>query len=129
MNLFDCADLPKTAENNSTVTVLAVVLSCIVVFLTVIVAIVIVICFVFKKKSKRKMLDLQEHVYDSVSMPALSTHTFVSKSTNLADYDDVKKSSDSKFELSDNIAYGSYKPLSAAETTPNTDLESTAADL
>ena len=65
---------------------------------------------------------MQEHMYDSVSVPAPSTHTSVSKSKKLADFDDVKKlSSDSKFELVDNVAYGSSKPLSAAETTPNTD--------
>ena len=122
MNLLDRADLPKLAENNITVTVLVVdLVVCILVFLTVIAAIVIVICFVFKKKSKRKILDLQEHVYDSVSVPAPSKHTLVSKSTKLAEFDDVKNSSDSKFELSDNVAYGSSKPLSAAETTPNTD--------
>ena len=122
--LLFCADLLKSAENNITITVLVVVLVCILVFLTVIVAIVIVICIVFKKKSK---LDLQEHVYDSVSLPALSTHTLVSKSTKVDDYDKVKKPSDSpqKFELIDNIAYNSYKTLSAVKPTPNT--ESTAA--
>ena len=105
---------------------LIVVLVCILIFLTVIAAIVIVICFVFKKKSKRK---IQEHVYDSVSSPP-SVFTSLSKSTKLADCesDDAKqKFSDPKVELTDNIAYGSFKPLSTSETTPNA--ESTTADL
>ena len=105
---------------------LLVVLVCILVFLTVIEAIVIaIICFVFK----RKLLALQEHIYDSVSAPAPSTRTgtLVSKSTKLTNYDVVKKPSGSKFVLSDNVAYSSYKPLSAVETIPNA--ESTAADL
>ena len=101
---------------------LVVVLVCILVFLTVVVvSVVIVMCFILKK-NKRKALDLQEHVYDSVSVPAQSAQASVSKSVKLTDDDEVKEPSvPQKFELSDTVAYGSYKPLSAAETTPNTD--------
>ena len=87
----------------------------------IVVSVVIVMCFILKK-NKRKAVDLQEHVYDSVSVPAPSTQAIVSKSVKLTDDDEVKEPSvPQKFELSDNVAYGSYKPLSAAETTPNTD--------
>jgi hypothetical protein len=104
-----------------TTTVLVVVLVSILVFFAVIVAIiVIVMCFVLMKY-KQKVLDLQEHVYDSVSVPAPSTRALVSKSTKLTDDEDIKEPSVSqKFELTDNLAYGSYKPLSAAGTAPNT---------
>jgi ABC-type multidrug transport system fused ATPase/permease subunit len=106
-----------------TTTVLVVVLVSILVFFAVIVAIiVIVMCFVLMKY-KQKVLDLQEHVYDSVSVPAdASTQALVSKSTKLTDDDEAKEPSISqkKFELTDNVAYGSHKPLSAAETAPNT---------
>ena len=102
---------------------LVVVLVCSLVLLTVIVvSVVIVMCFILKK-NKRKALDLQEHIYDSVSVPAPSTQAIVSKSVKLTDDDEVKETSaPQKFELTDNVAYGFYKPLSAAETTtPNTD--------
>ena len=104
--LFFDVDLPKSAENTSTVTVLVVVLICILVFLTVIAAIVIVICFVFKKKSKRKILDLQEHVYDSVSPPPSVYTTSLSKSTkfvNCESDDSKQKTSDPKVELTENV--------------------------
>ena len=98
-----------------------VVVLCILVFLTLIaVIVVIVMCFILKK-NKRKALDLQEHVYDSVSIPAPSTQTLVSKSVKLTVDDEVKEPSvPQKFELTDNVAYGSYKPLPAAETTTST---------
>ena len=114
--------------NNSLVTVLAVVLVCILVFLTSIMATVVVICLIFKKKCKRKR-KLPEHVYDSVTPPPISTHHSLSEATNL-DYDEVKITSDStttQFELTDNVAYNSFKPPSTAETNPNTG--STVADL
>jgi hypothetical protein len=117
------ADLPRSAENSNNITVLVAVLVCILVFLALIVVIiVIVLCFLFKR-NKRKVLDLQEHVYDSVSVPAPSTRALDSKSTKLTHDDEVEEPSISqKFELTDNEAYASYKPLSpGAEATPNTD--------
>ena len=115
-------------ENNSLVTVLAVVLVCILVFLALIMAVVVVICLIFKKKGKRKR-KLPEHVYDSVSPPP-NTHPSLSEATSL-DYDEVKTTSDStatQFELTDNVAYNSFKPPpAAAETNPSTG--STVADL
>ena len=160
MIIILCADLPKSAENNTNITVLVVVIVSILVLLIVIAAIVIVICLIFKK-NKRKILDLQEHVSDSVSLPP-STRTSLSKSTKLVgcESDDAKqKTSDPnceltltdnvaygsykpkfeltdnvaygsyepKFELTSNVAYGSYKPLSTTETTVN--MKSTTADL
>lgn len=115
-------------ENNSLVTMLAVVLVCILVFLTLITAIVVVIYLIFKKKGKRKR-KLPEHVYDSVTPPPISTHSSLSGATNL-DYDEVKTTSDStatQFELTDNVAYNSFKPPAAAENSPNTG--STVANL
>ena len=129
LSFFD-VDLPKSAENTNIVTVLIVVVVCILVFLTVIAAIVIVICFVLKKKSKRKILDLQERAYESVSPPPSVYTTSLSKSTKFIDCesDDTKqKTFDSKVELTDNVAYGSFKPLSTADATPNS--VSTTADL
>ena len=115
MIIIRCADLPKSVENNTniTCTVLVVVFVSILVLLIVIAAIVIVICLIFKK-NKRKILDLQEHVFDSVSLPQ-STRTSLSKSTKLVscESDDAKqKTSDPNCELTmtDNVAYGSYKP-------------------
>ena len=120
--LLHHADLPiaRLSENSNNITVLVVVLICILVLLIVIVvSVVIVMCFILKEI---KTLDLQEHVYDSVSVPAPSTQALISKSVKLTDDNEVKEPSvPQKFELSDNVAYGSYKPLSAAETTPNTD--------
>ncbi len=120
------ADLPRSAENSNNITVLVVVLVCILVFLVLIVVIIVIVMFfIFKRNlNKRKALDLQEHVYDSVSVPAPSARVLVTK---LTDDDEVKEPSVSqKFELTDNEAYASYKPeckpLSpGAETTPNTD--------
>ena len=83
-----------------------------------------------KKKSKRKILDLQECTYDSVSPPPSVYTTSLSKSTKFADCesDDTKqKTSDFKVELTENVAYGSFKPLSTADATPNS--ASTTADL
>ena len=91
---------------------LVVVLVCSLVLLTVIVvSVVIVMCFILKK-NKRKALDLQEHIYDSVSVPAPSTPAIVSKLVKLTDNDDEAKepSVPQKFELTDNVAYGFYKP-------------------
>ena len=113
------ADRPRSAETNNNITVLAVALVCILLLLAVIAAIVIVICFVVRKKNKRKMLDLQEHVYDSVSVPAQSAHFLDSKTTKIVDDDEVKKSGSQKFELTDNVAYDSCKPLPA--DAPNAD--------
>ena len=75
--LLHHADLPiaRSSENSNNITVLVVVLICILVLLIVIVvSVVIVMCFILKK-NKRKTLDLQEHVYDSVSVPAPSSYT------------------------------------------------------
>ena len=77
---------------------------------------------IHKKKSKRN-----KYVYDSVSVLAPSTHTLVSKSTKLTN-DDVKKPLGSKFELTDNVAYGS-KSHHQQLRLPLPQTEITAADL
>ena len=104
-------------ETNSLITGLAVVLVCILVFLTLIMATVVVICLIFKKGKRNNRLP--EHVYDSVSLPP-STHSSLSEARNL-DYEEVEMTSHStttQFDLTDNVAYNSFKPPAAA--APNT---------
>ena len=104
-------------------------LACSLAFLSMIAAFTIVICFVFKKKSKRKILNLQEHVYESVLQPPSTLVTFSEPAKHESDlYDEVKVSSFStaaQFELTDNEAYHSSpsKPPPAAEVAPGTDPE------
>ena len=127
--LFFCVDLPKSAENNSIITVLAVVLVSTLAFFILILAVTIVACFVFKKKRKRKILNLQEHVYESVSLPPTTLVTFSEPGCDL--YDEVKTISGStptKLELIDNEAYNSSKPAAAAvENDPITESTESAA--
>ena len=94
---------------------LTVVLVSTLAFFTLIAAVTIVACFVFKKKRKRKILNLPEHVYESVSLPPTTLVTFSEPGCDL--YDEVKITSGStttKFELIDNEAYSSSKPAAAA---------------
>ena len=87
------------------------------------------ICLVIKKGKRKKQLP--EHVYDSVSPPSKSAHPSLSAATNL-DYDEVKITSDSsatKFELTKNAAYSSFKPTAAAADENASNTESTPVDL
>ncbi len=98
------------SDNNSTITVVVAVLVSILALLTVMAAftiIIVITCFV-KKKKERKILNLPNHVYESVLQPPSTLVTF-SKLSNLdADlYDKVKTTSCStatQFELTDNEA-------------------------
>ena len=122
--LFICVDLPKSAENNSIITVLAVVLVSTLALFTLITAVTIVTCFVFKKKRKRKILNLQEHVYESVSLPPTTLVTFSEPASGCDLHDEAKTTSGStatKFEMIDNEAYSSSKPPAVAENDPNTE--------
>ena len=108
---------------------LAAVLVCILVFSASITAIVMVICLIIKKGKRKKQLP--EHVYDSVSPPPKSAHPSLSEATNL-DYDEVKITSDSaatKFELTKNAAYTSFKPTAAPADENASNTESTPADV
>ena len=84
---------------------------------------------VFKKKNKRKILNLQEHVYESVLQPPSALVTFSEPAKLDSDlYDEVRVSSFStaaQFELTDNEAYHSSpsKPPPAAEVAPGMDPE------
>ena len=128
MVIFFCVDLPKSAENNSIITVLAVVLVSTLAFFTLIAAVTIVACFVFKKNRKRKILNLPEHIYESVSLPPTTLVTFSEPGCDL--YDEVKTTSGStatKFELIDNESYSSSKPPAAAENAPSAESTESAA--
>ena len=121
-----CVDLTKSEESNSTITLLAVVLVCTLAFLVLITAASIVAYFIYKKQSKRKILNIQEHVYESVSLPPTTLVTFSEPAKMECDlYDDVKTASDStatEFELMDNKAYSSSEPPPpAAEVAPDTE--------
>ena len=101
----------EPAENNGTITVLVVALVSILAFLIMAAALTVVTCFVFKKKSKRKTLDVQEkcHEYESVLPQPPNTPVTFSEPANLDSnlYDEVKTSSfNTAFELTDNKAYG-----------------------
>lgn len=118
-----CVDLTKSAEN-STTRVLVVVLACTLVFFTVTTAtMLVIICSVCKKKSKRKK-NLQEHVYESVSLPPTTCITLSEPAAVKIGEVTTSGSTNTKFELTDNEAYSSSKPLSTAETVPGTDPES-----
>ena len=125
-------DLTKSEESNSPITLLAVGLVCTLAFFVLITAASIVVCFVYKKKNKRKILDMQEHVYESVSLPPTTLVTFSEPAKMECDlYDDVKTASGStatEFELMDNEAYSSSMPPPATEVTPDMD-QSESADL
>ena len=100
-------------------------------FFSMIAAFILVIHFVFKKKNKRKILNLQEHVYESVLQPPSTLITFSEPAKLDSDlYDEVKTTSFStatQFELTDNEAYHSSpsKPRAPleAEVAPGTDPE------
>jgi hypothetical protein len=97
--------------------VLPVVLACILISIAAITTVIIILCLLFKKGKRKKQLP--EHTYDYVSPPP-SAHLSLSDATNL-DYDEIKATGDAQFELTKNAAYCSFKPPSAAETTPNTE--------
>jgi hypothetical protein len=85
----------------------------------VIAAFAVVMCFVFKKKKERKILNPQEHVYESVLQPPNTLITFSKPSEVDADlHDEVKTTSFStatQFELTDNEAYCNSPPKPSAE--------------
>ena len=118
-----CTDVTmESTDNNSTITVLVMVLVSILAFLIVAAALTVVTCFVFKKKNKRRTLDVQEHshIYESVlPQPPNSLVTFSEPAKLDSDlYDEVKKTScNTAFELTDNKAYdgGPSKPPPGAE--------------
>ena len=128
-NLLFCTDLP-TESSTIDITVLIVGLVSTLVFFTVLTVSTIVVCFVFKKK-RRKSLNLQEHVYESVLQPPRTLVTFSEPSKLDTDslYDKVKTTSCStatQFELTDNKAYcssSSKPPAEEDEAAPGTDPE------
>ena len=131
-NLLFCTDLPtESAENGSTIniTVLIVGLVSTLAFFTVLVAFTLVIYFKFKKKKRKKSLNLQEHIYESVLQPPSTLVTFSEPSKLDTDslYDEVKTTSCStatQFELTDNEAYCSSfskPPVEEDEAAPGTD--------
>ena len=99
------------------------------VFLIMIAAFVTVTCFAFKKKNKKRVVNLQEHVYESVlqpttlvtfSQPAAQEAKIESIDSDL--YDEVKTSghiNTTSFDLTDNKAY--LRSHSAAAETPVTE--------
>ena len=105
------------------------VLVCTLVFLSMIAAFTVVTCFVFKKKNKRRILNLQEHIYESISQPPSTLVTFSEPAKLDSDlYDEVETTSFStatQFELTDNEAYHNSpsKPPPEAEVAPGTDPE------
>ena len=132
--LFFGTDVPTEStedKNNISITMLAVVVVCAsaTVFLIMIAAFVTVTCFAFKKKNKKRVVNLQEHVYESVlqpttlvtfSQPAAQEAEIESIDSDL--YDEVKTSghiNTTNFDLTDNKAY--LRSHSAAAETPVTE--------
>ena len=99
-------DLAKPGGNSNTE--IAVVLACTVVLCTIIAAIMLLICIAFKMKARR-MINLPEHEYESVSLPPNTITTSIEPIK--FDYN-----TDTQFELTENEAYGTVKPPPAAET-------------